>query len=200
MKRFEFLNILIKRLNISSFLEITNNDKKMETFSNIVCQKKYGVDPGGGKTFSLSSDEFFDIISPSLKFGMIFIDGIHEESVVDREIVSSLNHLDNNGVLVVHDVNPKEESIQRCSEENCGKMPWCGTVWRSFAKLRMTRPDLFMQTVDLDWGYGLIFPGKQELFPSFDLNFEMLDSKREVLLNLVSLSAFLNRLYLCKSL
>lgn len=196
MNRFEFLNILIKRLNVTSFLEITHDDKKLSTFPNIVCQKKYGVDPNGKKTFALSSDEFFSILSPAVKFGLVFIDGFHDESIVDREIESALAHLDEGGVVVVHDVNPVEEHLQFDAITNNGQMPWCGTVWRSFVKLRMEREDLRMLTVDLDWGYGLIVRGKQDLFPKKELTYQMLDKNRIDLLNLVSLQSFLSKLYL----
>jgi hypothetical protein len=196
MNRFEFLNILIKRLRLTSFLEITHDDKKLSTFPNIVCQKKYGVDPNGKKTFALSSDEFFSILSPAVKFGLVFVDGFHDESIVDREIASSLNHLEDGGILVVHDVNPAEERLQLDSLANGGQMPWCGTVWRSFAKLRMEREDLRMLTVDLDWGYGLIVRGEQMLFPKKELTYSMLERDRVELLNIISLQSFLSKLYL----
>jgi hypothetical protein len=77
-----------------------------------------------------------------------------------------------------------------------GKHPWCGTAWKSFAKLRMSNPRLRMFTVDIDWGYGFIMPGEQELFPAASLDYAFLEANREVLLGLVSEQDFLRTLYL----
>jgi hypothetical protein len=77
-----------------------------------------------------------------------------------------------------------------------GKYPsWNGTVWKSFAKLRMTRPDLEMYVIDTDWGVGVIRNGSQELFPSENINidelkYELLENNREELLNLIPVGKY----------
>ena len=75
-----------------------------------------------------------------------------------------------------------------------GKLPpWNGTVWKAYAKRRMRSPNLDMQVVHVDWGVGVIRRGSQTLFPETEeINWMLLDSQREELLNLVSIDQFLS--------
>jgi hypothetical protein len=74
---------------------------------------------------------------------------------------------------------------------------WNGTVWKAWAKLRGTRPDLFMCVVDIDEGCGVIRRGRQTCYapwpppPEQALSYEFLAANRQRLLNLVSVAEFL---------
>jgi hypothetical protein len=77
--------------------------------------------------------------------------------------MNSLNHLTENGVVVLHDCNPPELWFAREDFMFEGEAhAWNGTVWKSIYKLRATRPDLFVCTVDTDYGIGIVKLGKQE--------------------------------------
>jgi predicted O-methyltransferase YrrM len=52
----------------------------------------------------ITSDAFFE--RSMVKFDVIFIDGLHEEHQVDRDIVNSLQHLNPGGIIVLHDCLP----------------------------------------------------------------------------------------------
>ena len=70
------------------------------------------------------------------KYDIIFIDGLHHDYQVIRDIENSLNHLSDNGVIVCHDCLPFSEVMQR-QEECYGE--WTGDVWKAIAKFRIER-------------------------------------------------------------
>ena len=94
-------------------------------------------------SFNCTSPEFFNKNKDF--FDIIFIDGLHLEYQVDKDIEGSLKFLSKDGFIILHDCNPPTEFQQRENYEVDGKFPpWNGTVWKSFAKLRMTNSNLMM--------------------------------------------------------
>lgn len=200
--RQELINYLIERNNYKRYLEIGVEDG--HSLHSVKCQIKHGVDPNSKHaTFHLTSDDFFYQLAPHIKYDLIFIDGLHLEDQVDRDIKNSLKHLSSNGIIVVHDCNPPTSWHQRSYQEakKNGFRLWNGTVWRSIVKLRATRPDLLVQVVDTDWGCGLIKPinniddtlttNSEIELPSIELfNYEYLEQNRELALNLISVELF----------
>ena len=93
----------------------------------------------------------------------------------------------------MHDCNPPTEFHQRENYEVDGKFPsWNGTVWKSFAKLRIMRDDLNLCCVDCDWGVGIIRKKKQLNFElNENLDFKFLNKNRTKLLNLISVNCFI---------
>ena len=93
----------------------------------------------------------------------------------------------------MHDCNPPTEFHQREIYEFNGTFPpWNGTVWRSFAKLRIIKNDLDLSCVDCDWGVGIIRKKKQLNFElNGDLDFNFLHKHRTKLLNLISVNNFI---------
>ena len=75
----------------------------------------------------------------------------------------------------MHDCNPPTEFHQRENYEVDGQFPpWNGTVWKSFAKLRLNNQDLDICCVDCDWGIGVIrrgFSSSPNLSGKLDFNF-----------------------------
>ena len=183
--RTDIINYLIKYYNYSSYLEIGVGNKN-RNFNKIRCKNKKGIDPNGKADIKLTSDIFFADCSIEEKYDIIFIDGLHIEEQVDKDISNSFLHLNDKGMIVLHDCNPVSELLQ---EEKRKSKDWCGTVWKSFAKLRMTRKDLFMFVVNIDYGVGVIKKGEQQIFVSdkgFLLDYKFLDSNRSKLLNIIS--------------
>jgi hypothetical protein len=196
-KRWTVINYLIQLNNYKTYLEIGSGrikKKKRRNFDMIKCENKDGIDPQGYCNYKMTSDEFFATVNK--KYDIIFIDGLHLEEQVMKDILNSLNRLNPNGVVVVHDCNPKLE-ISQCEEKpkrrpDGGISPWNGTVWRAFAKLRMTRDDLKMLVLESDYGLGIIKKGKQQCFPlTNELTFHLLDKNRKKLLNLITVKEFI---------
>ena len=208
MKRTDIINLYAKKSNAKSYLEIGVRIAN-DNFNHIEVADKVGVDPAtegyNEATHKMTSDEFF---SQNTKvFDLIFIDGLHESEQVSRDIENSLKFLNQNGVVVCHDMNPaiKERQLlindpirQKYSKDqyelgNNEYGLWNGDCWKAFAKLRGTRSDLEMFVIDTDFGVGIIKRGKQELIniPS-ELTYEFLELNRQNVLNLKSVNEFLN--------
>ena len=193
--RTSIINHLISTYDYKNYLEIGVRD--LRNFDAIKCYKKIGIDPKPLKLnkqiYKKTSDDFFSQLDKKIKFDIIFIDGLHLELQVDKDIDNSLKHLKNNGRIIIHDCNPPSEFHQRDNYEINGKFPaWNGTTWRSFIKNRMTNKNINMCVVDCDWGVGIIKKGKQNLL-KFKENFSYRDlqQNRICALNLISVDDFL---------
>lgn len=189
--KIEIINHLIKHFSYESYLEI--GVRTGSTYKNIDCKYKTCVDPNSSypATYKITSDSFFEI--NKLKYDIIFIDGLHTEEQVIKDIDNSLSILNDNGTIVVHDCNPPTKYHQRSANEYNGQGQWNGTVWKGFSKFRCEREDLSIFTVDTDWGCGVIRVGEQDVFKLEDnhvYDWEFLDKNRKVLLNLITVKEF----------
>ena len=206
MDRISIINDLITKYDFKSYLEIGVRNTS-ECFDLINCETKDGVDPGfenpiNNVTYKFTSDDFFkELNNGSLdkdlnyKWDIIFIDGLHISNQVERDIMNSLNHLAENGVVVLHDCNPPNLWMAREDYIIDGiAHGWNGTVWKSIYKLRATRPDLFVCTVDTDYGIGIVKRGKQECcdFDNSYYEYRIFEQNRKEHLNLISIEEFNN--------
>ncbi len=198
--RTSIIRHLIMKNQFQSYLEIGVRD--FRNFDQIQCATKTGVDPQPVKPdqrpvwenlFVTTSDEFFARLAEDVRFDLIFIDGLHLDEQVSRDIGNSLRHLSEGGCIIMHDCNPPTEFHQREVYKVDGKFPpWNGTTWKAYARRRMTDSGLEMCVVNTDWGVGVIRRGEQALYPNGqDLDWNLLDGNRESLLNLVSVEQFL---------
>ena len=191
--RTSIINHLVKKYSLNNYLEIGVRDGR--NFDKIIARKKTGVDPYPTKKITglhqITSDEFFKINENF--FDIIFIDGLHLENQVDKDLEGGLNFLSEGGFIIMHDCNPPTEFHQRENYEVDGQFPpWNGTVWKSFAKLRLNNQDLDICCVDCDWGIGVIrrgFSSSPNLSGKLDFNF--LNKNRKYLLNLISVNEFI---------
>jgi hypothetical protein len=191
--RTTILNTLIERHNYHSYLEIGQGHRG-QNFGWINCRIKIGVDPNKtlNAAYQMTSDEFFAINNDM--FGLIFIDGLHHADQVERDIINALNVLNDNGTIVVHDCNPTTKEMQIVPLPR-GQAAWTGDVWKTWVKLRATRPDLKMVVIDTDSGCGIIRRGSQKIIELPErLTYEALDKNREKFLNLVDVNFFLKDL------
>ena len=146
--RLDMINYFIKKNNYKSYLEIGCD--KNQIFSQIDLNKKIGVDPYSGGNVRKSSDDFFK--ENAEKFDLIFIDGLHVYEQVKRDIVNSINFLNKEGVILVHDCLPDTIGKQAVPRY---KMQWNGDVWKAIVDLRQ-RDDLEIHTCFVDQGIGII--------------------------------------------
>jgi hypothetical protein len=186
MKRSSIINHLIERNQYKRYLEIGIRNAK--NFKAIKVPHKDGVDPAGNCNFKMTSDEFFDALDSDVKYDLIFIDGLHLKDQVLRDVDNSLAHLNDNGILVLHDCNPEKEEWAGPKQK---VSKWTGTVWQAILHLRTTREDLDIKVVDADFGCGLIKPGHQILLRSDDLSWNAFSSNRKEYLNLITAKEFL---------
>ena len=186
----------------TTYLEIGVRDPR-QNFDKINAHTKYSVDPGvefkeNPVDFKLTSDEFFEqlskgkILDSSLKFDVIFIDGLHLADQVDRDIENALQFLKPDGFVVLHDCNPPTEWHAR-SEYGYSHSPvgggWNGTTWKAFFKWRQN-PAINSCCIDTDWGVGILSKsnpvGKHLREANQFYEYRALDENRKDYLNLIS--------------
>jgi hypothetical protein len=186
MNRTSIINALIKKIGAKKYLEI--GVCRGTNFEQIECEYKIGVDPSehSPATLRLTSDDFFKINQET--FDVIFVDGLHISEQVTKDILNSLDILNEGGYIVCHDMNPWNEQVQ--------KVPyfggeWTGDCWKSFVRLRSEREDLEMFVVDVDCGCGVIKQGKQTTLNIIeDLEYINLSANRKSWLNLITTKEF----------
>lgn len=189
--RYSIINYLIQRFHYKTYLEI--GIANGECFNNINIQYKDGVDPVSSifTKFTMTSDEFFKQLDTHKKYDIIFIDGLHHDYQVYTDIINSLNHLSDNGMILCHDMNPP---VEICQEKDMRVGYWNGDCWKAFAQLRSEQSDLEMYTIDTDWGIGIIQRGKQALINIPEkLDYQYLEQNRTHILNLISMDDFYNK-------
>lgn len=151
-KRYDLINEYIKKYSFKSFLEI-GHDKGI-AFDKVDIELKESVDPNPNTkpTYVLTSDDFF--AHYTTKYDIIFIDGLHEHNQVDRDIKNALSHLNDGGVIILHDCHPNSEKCQQ-HLFNAPGGDWTGDCWKAFIKNRVELPyDMYVW--DYDWGCGVI--------------------------------------------
>ncbi len=146
--RLDMINYFIKKNDYKSYLEIGCD--KNQIFSQITLSKKIGVDPYSGGNVRKTSDDFFK--ENVEKFDLIFIDGLHVYEQVKKDIINSINFLNKEGVILVHDCLPDTIGKQAVPRY---KMQWNGDVWKAIVDLRQ-RDDLEIHTCFVDQGIGII--------------------------------------------
>ena len=186
MKRWNIIQYLINVNNYKSYLELGTDTG--ECFEKINIKKKVCVDINNkykGLNYHMSTDEFF--MQNMLGYDIIFIDANHEDEFVWRDIQNSLNYLNWNGAIVCHDCNPKKEE-----HTFINNAVYNGTVYKSIARLRLTNPNVYINTVDTDFGVGVIVKTNNiQQLPKFSCNsfIEFSNNKKEIL-NLISEEQF----------
>lgn len=192
MTRTELINGLIQKNNYKTYLEIGVNSPAQPGYNwvGVDIPVKHGVDPNVDTTYKMTSDEFFEK-HVSQKYDIVFVDGLHLREQVYRDITNSLNFLNENGVIVVHDCNPVTEITQRRERASDA---WHGDVWKAIVQLRIENPELEIYTVNTDEGCGIIKKGKQELLKINEgencYDYSFLEKNREKAINLISIDTF----------
>ncbi|WP_026935500.1 class I SAM-dependent methyltransferase [Christiangramia echinicola] len=214
--RSQIINFLLELMGKDAkYLEIGVRFPE-QNFDKISSSNKYGVDPGlenksNPVDFKLTSDEFFKrlregkILDRSIKFDVIFIDGLHLADQVDRDIRNALDFLNDNGFILVHDCNPP--SVFHTNEIQEYKLSpakgfWNGTTWKAFFKYRQQN-DLYSCCIDTDWGIGIISKKNKIGEPTGVKNpffeYKILEKNRKESLNLISFEEFKKRLLNAKA-
>ena len=154
---------------VSNALSRLRDTFKDELFSKIKCEKKIGVDPFSGGNTRMTSDDFFK--QNKEKFDCIFVDGLHHYDQVKKDIENSINCLNENGILLVHDCLPISISAQSIPRT---EVNWNGDVWKSFVEQR-TKENLDCYTIFADHGVGVILKRKNRSLLNLNIkNFKKL--------------------------
>ena len=194
MSAYIFNKVISKR-NYTKYLEIGLSN--CTCFDNVNCELKHGVDPNsydpsvgdGWKIFEkTTSDKFFENCTE--KYDIIFIDGDHECNQVLRDIDNSIRHLNDNGIIFVHDTKPHTELMQRSPmphhTELCERGLWTGDVWKAIATFRSQRTDFSVKTFDTELGLTILERGHNQLIEiPENLTYEWYLTNQDYVLNLI---------------
>jgi hypothetical protein len=205
MYRYDIINKIIQDNGFEKYLEIGVRALD-DCYNKINTNIKHSVDPGfevevNNVDYPFTSDDFFrrlenghlDIQS-NYKWDVIFIDGLHISHQVERDVMNSLNHLSENGFILLHDCNPfqYEYNHERVLEDYWGQT-WNGTVWKVVYKLLCHNRNLKIYTLDTDEGVAVIKKGYRSKLVEFDnpyFEYKVLNDNVTRHLNLISLDSF----------
>ena len=200
MERFDVINYFIVKYNFKKYLEI--GVFRGDTIRRVKAVHKDGVDPGiEGETvpevnYLMGSDDFFELIKSqnSKKYDIIFIDGLHHSEQVTKDINNSLNHLTDNGIIILHDCNPLQELhslVPRVSGY------WNGDVYKSVLNFRKNNTHTYF-TIDTDCGCGVIIKDysnkiicDNSVLQKAIESWGFFDKNRKEVLNLISVEDFI---------
>ena len=153
------------------------------TFPQIKCENKDGVDIKQYPecpfpvTYICSTDDFFSNHIKK-KYDIIFIDALHEELQVDKDLVNSIKWLKDNGTIVLHDCYNPEGWLQWGIEQS---------AWKTISKFNCTNSKYSCHVVNTDCGCGIVRRGYQE---KFKLSLEDSVKWENAKLNLISEEEF----------
>lgn len=194
VKRYDIINYLIDKYKLVNYLEI--GVFQGENIRKIKAPHKDGVDPGAEGyvvpevNYPMTSDEFFKLIEGhnEIKYDIIFIDGLHHAEQVEKDIQNSLNHLVEDGFIVLHDCNPVSYEAQLIPRQT---IAWNGDTWLAFVNFKINNPAFKCCVIDTDFGVGVI--KNTNIQPAFKYNHihwnHLIDDKQR-LLNLINWDEF----------
>jgi hypothetical protein len=136
--------------------------------------------------YPITSDKFFENCNHT--YDLIFIDGDHECNQVLRDIDNSIRHLNENGIIFVHDTKPHTELMQRHPQPDnlCERGLWTGDVWKAIAKFRTQRTDFSVKTFDVELGLTILERGHNQLIEiPENLTYEWYLTNQDYVLNLI---------------
>jgi hypothetical protein len=200
MLRTDVIQKIIDKKKATRYLEIGVNNG--DSFFPISIAHKVGVDPsfafsaerklewvsknpcnGTAEYIDATSNDFFASAKPIEPFDVAFIDGLHTYEQSLQDVLNTLDHLNQNGVIVVHDCKPPHvpaacpaPSLQAAIDMNVPGWDgiWCGDVWKAICHLRSNHKDLRVFVLDCDFGLGIVMKGKSDL--DLNLSKEALDA------------------------
>ena len=167
--RIALVNLLLKNYSNPNYLEIGCASNSL--FDSLPISKKTGVDPCSGGNIRKTSDEFFKENKET--FDVIFIDGLHTYKQIRNDIINSLNCINDNGWIAMHDMLPrdwKEQHIPILTTK-----AWTGDVWKVAFEIIKTE-GLDFKIISIDCGVGVIKVNKKNAILR-DLNSELADKQ-----------------------
>ncbi|AUD02426.1 class I SAM-dependent methyltransferase [Spirosoma pollinicola] len=210
MDRLDVIQTLMRQKNLKNYLEIGVENGHI--FFRIKSTFKVAVDPKfifdatrrlgkaiinpynfNNQYFEKTSDAFFaqdaQRVFTAKKLQLALVDGMHEYQFALRDVENTLKYMQDDGVIIMHDCNPKTAGAAgRFEDWEVGE--WNGDVWRTIIHLRSQRPDLTVFVLDFDQGLGIVTRKKPESILEFTpdqiqaLTYDELVQNREKWLNL----------------
>ena len=123
--------------------------------------------------FEMTSDAFFDQHGEALRGGIdvAFVDVLHTHEQAHRDVCHVLKHLNDDGVIVMHDCNPISAAAAQFADspDDAARLghpewtgEWTGDVYKAVIQLRAERRDLQTYVLDCDYGLGIVRRGRSD--------------------------------------
>ena len=87
------------------------------------------------------------------RYDVVLVDPWHEYGTSLRDLRGALSLIAEDGTLVVHDCLPHQEEI---AQPTCRDGDWTGVTYTAFLDFVLTHSAVDYQTVDIDYGCGII--------------------------------------------
>ena len=202
MNRIELIQEIFKKTPFKNYLEI--GCYSGVSFLPIKAKNKIAVDPSfkiafkyklkwllkeprnfNNKYFEETSELFFSKRKAFLErigaLDVILIDGLHTFQNSLNDVLNSLEYLNNNGIIILHDCFPphkaaalptktypsieEQESVEGWTDD------WCGDVWKTIVYLRKNLGELLnICVLNTDYGLGLIRPKSKVVINNLVVN------------------------------
>ena len=170
--RLSFINraILNQDKNNCTYLEIGVFRNQVFDSIPLKISNKLGVDPQMGGTHRMTSDDFFK--ANKKQFDVIFIDGLHHYEQVQKDLINSLNFLNQGGLILIHDMLPQNPDQEKVPQSQAS---WTGDVWKLAVELLESKIDFVI--ANIDHGVGIVKPRGKKNYKSkneklFDQRFD----------------------------
>lgn len=179
----DLLNYIAGKIGAEVYVEI-GVFNPAHNYDRVLVKHKIGVDPdpSAGADLRWTSDKFFDFYqaTASTKVDLVWIDGLHHEEQVVRDIRGAFAITRPGGVIALHDCNPYKESITHVPRDS---REWTGDVYRAFSRVENEK-----FTLDFDYGCGIIRKTDNDIkINNKTISWDLFAANRGQLLNLVSL-------------
>ena len=199
MTRTDVINVLFgKNEHFTSYLQIGVGDPPDATFINILAYQKQGIttmrmQAWNGGFYDPGSIDFWAACPLEQKYDVIFIQSIYEFDQVYADVHHAMEHLNEDGFIVIHGCNPleKEWTIPLLQYS---QGPWIGAAYRAFIRLKYEHKDWSFFVVDEDFGCGIITKRpvvKNKCMRLSSLDWETFEKFRKELLNLVTFEEYI---------
>jgi hypothetical protein len=174
----EVIKFFAEKFKYKSYLELGIRDLT-NCFDYIPCEYKEGVDisPECNPTWCMTTDEYFSTVGNDKTWDLIFIDASHERDQVMRDFQNSLSRLNENGTIIMDDINPNEAWLL--------SPHYCDNAWETFAELGK-RSDIQMHAIIGTYA-GFVRRGTQVPHTlTIESSYEFLDLNRNELVRPIS--------------
>jgi len=163
LHRKEIIFYWANKIKAINYLEIGLRNPD-DVFNHIPCKIKHSVDINDEfANYTMSSDDFFKNLEKgnldldeNYKWDIIFIDANHLSNYVKNDLFNSLKHLNDNGLIFLHDVLPPNYDSQT-------EYGGCQTAWKVIPYLLKYHPELHVCTTEeIHGGIGFVFKNKEQ--------------------------------------
>jgi hypothetical protein len=192
ISRPDVLNGLLRLFTHATYLEVGVN--RGETFLQVKANRKVAVDPkflfslddartahSGSEFHEVTSDIYFsDIISPSDKFQLIYLDGLHTFEQTLRDFVNATQFLAQDGIIVIDDVIPSSYQAALPDQLDAFKVKeftgdpdnsWMGDTYKLVFFINSFFPGYNLRTISNNHGQAVVWrrPRAMDVFRSYTM-------------------------------